>query len=141
MDRMKRRHVLIGVGVVVGLAALALGVFAAFGGIDPVSRERAAGEGTQVVEVRLVDQALGFDIQPDVVEIEKGTHVVLDVVNDAEGAHDLTIDSGRRTKTLEPGESERLDLGTVDAEHDAWCGIGNHKIGGMTLDLRLVDPS
>ena len=49
------------------------------------------------------------------------------------------VDSGAKTRTLGPGESERLDLGTVLDDRAAWCTLPNHKVAGMTLDLQIVD--
>jgi nitrite reductase (NO-forming) len=133
------RRVLIGGAMVAGLALAALGVFAAFGGIDEVSRERVEGAGPQVVVVRLVDQGLGFDVRPDVVEVEWGTHLVLDVVNRADGDHDLAVGGGLGTDVLAPGQSQRLDLGVVGAVGKAWCTIGDHRTGGMVLDIQTVN--
>jgi nitrite reductase (NO-forming) len=134
-----RRRMLIGGGMVAAVALAALGVFAVFGGFDEVSRERVGGAGPQVVEVRLVDQGLGFDVRPDVVEVELGTHLVLDVVNRADGDHDLAVNGGPGTDVLAPGQSQRLDLGVMGADGNAWCTLGDHRTGGMTLDIRTVD--
>lgn len=135
---MRRRYAVVGGAVIVGLVGGGIGVYALFGGFDDISRARVGGGGERVVEIRLVDQGLGFDVRPDILEIEAGTAVVLDVVNAADGEHDLMVDGGRRTRVLAPGESERLDLGVVTDALDAWCTIGDHDVAGMTLDLRVI---
>jgi nitrite reductase (NO-forming) len=94
-----------------------------------------------VVRVALVDAAVGFDVTPDVLEVARGTHVVLNVINEGDEQHDLAVDGGSQTRTLAPGQSERLDLGRVVGDWAGWCTLPGHKAGGMTLDIRVVDPS
>jgi nitrite reductase (NO-forming) len=123
----------------VALALLGVGGFALSGGFDKTTSERVSGPGTQVVRVALVDALVGFDVTPDVLEVVRGTHVALDVVNEGEEDHDLAVEGGAKTRTLGPGESERLDLGTVTDGLDFLCTLPGHKLAGMTLDLQVVD--
>ena len=123
----------------VALAVLAVGGFALSGGFDKTTSERVSGPGTQLVRVALVDAVVGLDVTPDVLEVARGTHVVLDVVNEGDEDHDLAVEGGAKTRTLGPGESERLDLGTVTDDLDFLCTLPGHKLAGMTLDLRIVD--
>ena len=127
-----------------GLAALAVlgvGAFALAGGFDKTVSERVAGSGAQVVRVALVDAAVGFDVTPDELEVVRGTHVVLEVVNEGDEEHDLLVEGGPQTRTLDPGQSERLDLGVAISDRPAWCTLSGHKLAGMTLDIRVVDRS
>jgi nitrite reductase (NO-forming) len=140
-SRKRRRWVLPAIAGVIGLALVAVGGFALFGGFDKTTSERVSGRGTQVVRIALVDALVGFDVTPDVLEVERGTHVVLNVVNEGGDDHDLAVDGGPRTRTLGPGQSQRLDLGTVTGDWAAWCTLPNHKVAGMTLDIRVVDAS
>ena len=126
------------IGLVV-LAVLGVGAFALSGGFDKTTSERVSGRGTQVVRVALVDTVIGFDVTPDVLEVVRGTHVVLNVVNEGDEDHDLAVDGGAKTRTLSPGQSERLDLGTVTDDRAFLCTLPGHKLAGMTLDLRIVD--
>ena len=106
------------IGVVVA-AVLAVAGIALSGGFDKTTSKRISGTGTQVVRVALVDAVVGFDVTPDVLEVARGTHVVLKVVNEGGEDHDLAVDGGAKTRTLGPGQSERLDLGTVGDVVDA----------------------
>ena len=128
------------IGLVV-LAVLGVGAFALSGGFDKTTSERVSGRGTQVVRVALVDAVIGFDVTPDVLEVVRGTHVVLNVVNEGDEDHDLAVDGGAKTRTLSPGQSERLDLGTVTDDRAFLCTLPGHKLAGMTLDMRIIDPS
>jgi nitrite reductase (NO-forming) len=136
--RLRRRAILIATAalLVVGLAA-AIAVALA-GGFDRTTIERVAGGGTKTIPVALVDATVGFDVTPDVIVVDPGTHLILDVRNDGDGVHDLAIDGGSsRTRMLEPGESQRLDLGTITKTAKAWCTLPDHKLAGMTLELRV----
>ena len=122
--------------IVLVLAATATYVFA--GGLDDTTTVRVAGAGPQLVRVALVERAVGFDVTPDVLEVESGTHVILEVVNEGAGEHDLHFDEHRRTDLLDPGESQRLDLGRVTDDPTGRCTIGDHDIAGMNIDVRLT---
>jgi nitrite reductase (NO-forming) len=111
------------------------------GGFDKTTSERVSGRGTQVVRVALVDAVIGFDVTPDVLKVARGTHVVLDVVNEGDEDHDLAVDGGAKTRTLSPGQSQRLDLGTVIDDRAFWCTLPGHRLAGMTLDMQIIDPS
>jgi nitrite reductase (NO-forming) len=137
----RRRWRLLAAAGVIAAAVLAVGAFAFFGGFDREVTKQVSGTGTQVVRVALVDAVIGFDVTPDVLEVARGTHVVLDVVNEGEEDHDLAVEGGPRTRTLNPGESQGLDLGTVLADWPAWCTLPGHKAAGMTLDIEVVDRS
>ena len=94
-----------------------------------------------MVRIALVDAVVGFDVTPDVLEVARGTHVVLDVVNEGSEDHDLAVNGGPQTRTLGPGESQRLDLGTVVNDRAALCTLPGHKLAVMSLDIHLVRAS
>jgi hypothetical protein len=134
----RRHRVATAAGAVAALGLVGLIGFALAGGFDETTTARVSGDGVRVVRVALVDRAVGFDITPDVVEVEAGTHVVIEVANEADGRHDLAVVDGPRTAVLARGETERLDLGRVTADRSARCTIGDHDIAGMTLDIRAA---
>lgn len=78
------------------------------------------------------------DIVPGRLVVDAGTHLVLDVVNKDSEVHDLAVHSGPRTAMLRAGQSQRLDVGVVTRDLDAWCTVGQHKLLGMTLDIRVA---
>jgi uncharacterized cupredoxin-like copper-binding protein len=134
-----RRHRLVtALGAIAAVGLVGVVGFALAGGFDETTTARVSGDGPQVVRVALVDRAVGFDITPDVVEVERGTHVVVEVANEGAGRHDLAVDGGPRTAVLAPGETERLDLGQLTSDHAGRCTIGDHDIAGMTLDIKAV---
>lgn len=136
-----RRHRLVAAAAltaVIGVAgALAVMAYAVDSGFDEATVTRASGDGAQVVRVALVDRAIGYDVSPDVVEIDRGTHLVIEVVNEADGVHDLAVDD-HRTALLTPGESERLDLGEVTADTSGRCTIPDHDLAGMALTVTVT---
>jgi nitrite reductase (NO-forming) len=133
--RRRRRLWRIVAGAMVAVGAAAIAAVALAGGFDcPVVRERVAGGGTKIVRVALVDTSLGFDVRPNTLVVERGTHLVLEVVNDGDERHDLAVEGGpTRTRMLAPGESQRLDVGRVTHDTDTWCTIRGHRLFGMSL--------
>ena len=139
MGTWARRHRLaVAVAAAVATLGLAAAAFVLAGGLDETTTARAAGDGPQVVRVALVDRAVGFDVTPDVIEVAAGTHLVVEVVNEAGGVHDLAVAGGPRTAALRPGEAERLDLGVVTSAGTGRCTVGDHDIAGMTLAVELA---
>lgn len=138
--RPPHRGLLIATAVALVVAVGALAAFAVAGGFDKTTTERVTGGGTKVVAVALVDATIGFDVTPDVVAVEPGTHLILDVVNDGDEVHNLAVDGGpSRTRMLDPGESQRLDLGRVTEDIRALCTLSGHELAGMTLDVQVDD--
>ena len=83
--------VLLAAGIVATALGAALVVFVVAGGLDRTTTARLAGSGRQVVTVELIDSYAWFDISPDVIEVAPGTELVLDVVNQADGATTWTL--------------------------------------------------
>ena len=136
---MRPRHrLLIATAVALVIALGALAAFALAGGLDKTTTTSATGGGTKVVRVALVDAAVGFDVTPDVVVVDRRTHLILDVVNEGNDVHDLAVDGGSsRTRMLDPGESQRLDLGRVGADIPMLCTVPGHELAGMSLDVEI----
>jgi nitrite reductase (NO-forming) len=135
--KLQRRHVL-ATSVALAAALLGLAGFALSGGLDRTVSERVHGGGSRVVRVALVDAVVGFDVTPDELVVDRGTHVVLEVVNEGDGVHDLALEGGARTRRLDPGESQRLDLGVISRSvPQLYCTLPGHKSAGMTLDIRI----
>jgi nitrite reductase (NO-forming) len=136
----KRRHVLITAALAVAAAVVGLGVFAVAGGLDRTVTERVHGGGTRVVRVALVDAVVGFDVTPDRLVVDSGTHLVLEVVNEGDEIHDLALEGGARTKSLDPGQSQRLDLGVITSDlPELYCTLPGHRLAGMTLEVQIQE--
>lgn len=136
----QRRPLIAVSSIVLAAGVVGFAVFALSGGLDRTVSQRVHGGGTRVVRVALVDAVLGFDVTPDRLVVDRGTHLVLNVVNEGDGVHDLALDGGARTRRLDPGQSQRLDLGVIGADlPQLYCTLPNHKAAGMTLDVRVQD--
>jgi hypothetical protein len=135
----RRRLVTAGAAVAAGVLVLGAGVvglFIAVYGLDTNVSKRVSGHGTQVVRIALTD----FDVTPGTLVVDRGTHLVLAVVNEGDEVHDLALQhGGLRTRMLEPGESQRLDLGLVTGR--LLCTVPLHKSLGMTLDVRVANTA
>jgi hypothetical protein len=132
----RRRLMIVAGGVAAGVLLLGAGIvglFVAVYGLDTNVSKRVSGHGTQVERIALTD----FDVTPGTLVVDRGTHLVLDVVNEGNEVHDLALEDRRlRTRMLEPGQSQRLDLGQVTG--DLVCTVPLHKSLGMTLDVRVA---
>ena len=92
--------------------------------------------GTTRIEVTAQD----MHFEPATLNVPRGEHVVLDVVNaDDEQVHDLEV-AGHRTPRLAPGERATLDLGVVGQDQQGWCTIVGHRQMGMTFDVLVDGP-
>jgi nitrite reductase (NO-forming) len=138
----QRSHLLTAAAIAIAAALLGLGVVALAGGLDRTLTERVHGGEVRVVRVALVDAVLGFDVTPDRLLVDPGTHLVLEVVNDGDEVHDLALEGGARTKRLDPGQSQRLDLGVISASVPSlYCTLPGHKTAGMTLNVEIQDAA
>jgi nitrite reductase (NO-forming) len=140
--KLQRRLTLAASAVALAAALLGLAVFALAGGLDRTVSERVHGGGTRVVRVALVDAVVGFDVTPDQLVVDRGTQVVLEVVNEGGEVHDLALEGGARTRRLDPGQSQRLDLGVISRSvPQLYCTLPGHRPAGMTLDIQLQDTA
>jgi nitrite reductase (NO-forming) len=136
--QLQRRNVLVVSVIALAAALLGFGVFALSGGLDRTVTERVHGGGTRVVRVALVDAVVGFDVTPDQLLVDRGTHLVLEVVNEGNEVHDLALEGGARTDRLGPDQSQRLDLGVITSSPpELYCTLPGHKSAGMTLDIQI----
>jgi nitrite reductase (NO-forming) len=136
--KLQRRHVLVIPVIVLAAALLALGGYALVGGLDKTVTKRIDGGGTRVVRVALVDAVVGFDVTPDQLLVDRGTRLVLEVVNEGNEVHDLALEAGPHTNRLDPGHSQRLDLGPMTSTPpELYCTLPGHKSAGMTLDIQI----
>lgn len=141
---MRRAHrwLWFGVPATIGIGLLVVVALAFAGTFDAITTRVVRGGGTKVVRVALVDSTLGFDVTPDVVTVDPGTHLVLDVVNHGGERHNLAVSGGEpRTPFLDPGASARLDLGTPVHSLGAWCTVSQHKLFGMTIAVHVAPPA
>jgi manganese oxidase len=118
---------------VVAIAALVLAIFGLQDDSSAAGGESESG-GVTEVDVTLNEWKIG----PIMTEIPAG-EVVLNVINDGTMVHNLSIPAlGVKTADLQPGESEKLELGTVvDGQYDMLCEIAGHAASGMTAVLMV----
>jgi plastocyanin len=105
---------------------------------EATTTEEAAGGGGDASEVSMTEYA--FD--PSLLTATEGG--VIEVTNDGEEPHNLTVGEGQdlATSDLEPGASQQLLLGNGTAlragNYEIICTIGDHAEQGMTGTLLVV---
>jgi nitrite reductase (NO-forming) len=128
--------------LVAAIAVMAL-VFAFVGlflpaqseGAGPADQATGAAGAPQHFAVELGD----LYVEPNVLEVEAGRPVVLQVTNASTAmAHDLKLFGTTGTRMLEPGESEEVDIGVVADGDEAWCTVPGHREAGMVLTFTVV---
>lgn len=107
--------------------------FAVFGTESDAEAAGASG-GTTTVDVMLME----FTVSPSVIEVPAGDTLVLNVVNDGAMVHDLQLGDGVGTAMLDPGQSETIDLGVVEADGELWCTVPGHKESGMVATVKVI---
>jgi nitrite reductase (NO-forming) len=94
----------------------------------------SSAAGPQTVAVELGD----LFVRPSSIDVPAGTDLTLEVTNHGAMAHDLKLEGETGTALLDPGASEVIHLGTVDATTQAWCTVPGHKEAGMVLDINVT---
>jgi len=93
--------------------------------------EQAAASGGTGAKASLTE----FAITPGTLNVEKDGTVA--VSNDGTVEHDLVLkNTDKKTKALQPGESDAIDLGGLKAGHyTIFCSIPGHEAAGMSGHL------
>jgi nitrite reductase (NO-forming) len=123
---------------VMSMLALAISVVAIVvaGGADD---ERTTPEGAG--PVMMVPIELGdLFVKPDRVEVPAGMHLMVEVTNNGDLVHTLNLEGDAGTDRLQPGDSQTVDFGVIDADTQAWCTVPGHKEAGMLLDIVVTEP-
>jgi nitrite reductase (NO-forming) len=97
----------------------------------------AGGGPSQTVAVELSE----FHVEPDRIEIARGTHLFVDVTNRGELAHDLNLEGEMGTDRIQPGDTATADFGVIETDTEAWCTVPGHKENGMVLTIVALDPA
>jgi FtsP/CotA-like multicopper oxidase with cupredoxin domain len=129
------------IAVVLAIGALLLGFAALFvvrdddsDGGTPSGGGAAAASDASVVELTLAD----LKIEPAMPQVEAGP-VVLELTNTGSQVHNVSFPSlDKQTADIAPGETARLDLGTLpEGTYEMLCTIAGHAAGGMTGMLHV----
>ena len=121
----------------VSFLALALAVAAFF-----FPSRSASGPGTATVKAggpkRVSVKLTEFAIKPSTIDVAPGTMLTLIVTNSGAMAHDLKINGTTGTKMLQPGRSEVVEVGVIEADTTAWCTVAGHRAAGMSMQIRVT---
>jgi nitrite reductase (NO-forming) len=124
-------------GAALGVVVLAIGiVFANSGGNGTptnTSQTVDAAAATTGVAISLVEMR----IEPKVLTVAPGSHLILRVTNNGTMEHDLRLSNGAHTKILSPGETTAFDAGTITKPLTGWCTLPGHRQAGMTMTILL----
>lgn len=89
------------------------------------------------IEVILSD----FEIEPSVIEIQRGQPVTMTVINEGPDRHDLVIEGlglNVATKELAAGEQEVIQFtAQTSGKIETYCSVPGHKTLGMVGELQI----
>ena len=124
------------VATALALAALVLGFFAL--GRVGTSNEQAAGVGGGSGETSVVELELGaLVLSPRHIMAPPG-EVTVRVTNTDSQVHNISI-MGVKSRDLQPGESQDLQLGVLDVGvYPMLCEIPGHDAAGMNGNLHVI---
>lgn len=93
------------------------------------------------VETQAFDVELGdVFIRPAQLSAVAGSPLVLNVQNTGAIQHDLQVEGRTGTAMLNPGGSEALNLGALEAgTYTLFCSVPGHREGGMVASLTVGD--
>jgi nitrite reductase (NO-forming) len=112
--------------------------------VDPASvglatvSTKAAGAGatghTTTVAVDMVDTRF----VPDRIEVPAGDELVITLTNSGDSAHNLVLESGLVSGSLDPGATRNVAVGVIGGSLAGWCSIAGHRLLGMELSIVAV---
>ncbi|QGU04349.1 multicopper oxidase domain-containing protein [Corynebacterium comes] len=76
----------------------------------------------------------GMSYHPNRVEIPAGSRLVLELSNEDNQPHDLTL-NGFTTELIGPGETATFDAGVFTADTEGWCTVAGHRAQGMIFNV------
>ena len=118
----------IAVSAALACAALALTACSSGPSVEPT------GHTTTVTVV-----AKDMSFSPDRIEVPAGDRLVVEFENDGTQLHDFTAGTLGASELLGRGESEKLDLGVINADAEFWCSVTGHREMGMEGDIVVSD--
>lgn len=96
--------------------------------------EAAATGHTTTVAVDMVDTRF----VPDRIEVPVGDELVITLTNSDEMAHNLVLESGLVSQSLDPGATQDVAVGVIGASVAGWCSIAGHRLLGMEISIVAV---
>ncbi|MDJ0377962.1 multicopper oxidase domain-containing protein [Cryobacterium sp. PH31-L1] len=106
-------------------------------GLSTVSSQTAGAAATghtTTVAVEMVDTSF----VPDRIEVPVGDDLVITLTNSDEMVHNLVLESGLVSGSLEPGATETVNVGVIGASVAGWCSIAGHRLLGMEISIVAV---
>ena len=120
--------------VIVGVIALIVAVVSVAAQVD--------GNDLGVAEEQTVEVELGeMYVEPAAIDVAAGTKLTLVVTNAGTTAHDLKLDGESGTAMLDPGQSETVTIGPIEASTSAWCTVPGHREAGMEMAINVIGSS
>ncbi|TFC21848.1 multicopper oxidase domain-containing protein [Cryobacterium glucosi] len=120
------------VGIVVDPASVEL---------SAVSTQAAGSSGTAAATGHTTTVAVDMvhtRFVPDRIEVPLGDALRITLTNSDDMAHNLVLESGLVSGSLDPGTTTTVAVGVIGASVDGWCSIAGHRLLGMEISIVAV---
>ena len=77
-------------------------------------------------------------IKPATLDVPAGKEVMLEVRNSGQMPHDLTLEGGKATRMLAPGESQTVSFGPATSAVVLYCSVPGHRAAGMEMKITVA---
>ncbi|MGB3731561.1 cupredoxin domain-containing protein [Microbacterium sp.] len=82
----------------------------------------------------------GMRFVPDSIDVPVGNKLVIDFKNTGMVVHDLVLANNTGTDQLNPGQSQKIEVGVIGESMDGWCSVSNHRAMGMVMKVNALKP-
>ncbi|MDK4310264.1 multicopper oxidase domain-containing protein [Corynebacterium accolens] len=123
------------------LIGIALAAVIALALVNTTSKDSQPSSSVAEGETHTIDVEVdGMAFVPNHVDVDPGTHLVVNFTNTGDQVHDLKIGDAE-TGRVDPGDTVQLDAGVIDSSIEGYCTIAGHRLQGMTFDVNVGDST
>ncbi|SEN66952.1 multicopper oxidase domain-containing protein [Cryobacterium luteum] len=122
------------VGIVIDPASVGLSTVSTQAAGSSAGGALAITGQTTTVAVDMV----GTRFVPDRIEVPVGDELVITLTNGDDMVHNLVLESGLVSGSLDPGAAETVHVGVIGASVAGWCSIAGHRLLGMEISIVAV---
>ncbi|TFC32379.1 copper oxidase [Cryobacterium sp. MDB1-18-2] len=109
--------------------------------MSAVSTQAAGSSGTAAATGHTTTVAVDMvhtRFVPDRIEVPLGDALMITLTNSDDMAHNLVLESGLVSGSLDPGTTTTVAVGVIGASVDGWCSIAGHRLLGMEISIVAV---
>ena len=123
------------------LIGIALAAVIALAIVNTTSKESQSASSATEGDTHTIDVKVdGMAFVPNHVDVDPGTHLVVNFTNTGDQVHDLKIGDAE-TGRVDPGDTVQLDAGVIESSIEGYCTIAGHRLQGMTFNVNVGESA